>query len=106
MRVPATHSATPRRQLTLFDCVCIIVGIVVGAGIYETTPLIAGALPDPLTFMAFWLLGGMLSLAGALCYAELATTYPGSGGDYLYLTRAFGKVPKLARALLHNAPQA
>ncbi|MBI1733497.1 MAG: amino acid permease, partial [Gammaproteobacteria bacterium] len=82
----------PRRQLTLLDCVSIILGIVIGAGIYETTPLIAAALPGPVTFMLVWLLGGLLSLAGALCYAELATTYPGEGGDYLYLRRAYGGV--------------
>ncbi|MBI2994125.1 MAG: amino acid permease [Gammaproteobacteria bacterium] len=91
----------PRRQLTLFDSVSIIVGIVIGAGIYQTTPLIAAALPGPLVFMAFWLLGGLVSLAGALCYAELATTYPGAGGDYLYLTRAFGRGAGFLFAWMH-----
>ncbi|MBI2969256.1 MAG: amino acid permease [Gammaproteobacteria bacterium] len=80
----------PRRQLTLLDSSSIILGIVIGAGIYETTPLIAQSLPGAGMFMLFWLLGGLVSLAGALCYAELATTYPGEGGDYLYLGRACG----------------
>jgi amino acid transporter len=85
--------AAPRRQLTLFDSTCIIVGIIIGAGIYETSPLIASNLPGPWWLIGAWLLGGLLSLIGALCYAELATAYPKEGGDYVYLTRAFGRSP-------------
>src|SRR3989304_1517427 len=85
------QSAAPRRELTLFDSTCIIVGIIIGAGIYESTPAIARYTADLGWFMGVWLLGGFLSLIGALCYAELATTYPEEGGDYVYLTRAFGR---------------
>jgi amino acid transporter len=70
--------------------VSIIVGIVIGAGIYETPPLIFKNVNGPWEGLGVWALGGLLSLVGALCYAELATTYPRSGGDYVYLTRAFG----------------
>lgn len=77
-------------QLGLFDCVSIIVGIVVGSAIFRVTPLIYGSVSSPWIGMGAWLLGGILSLIGALCYAELATTYPRSGGDYVYLSRAFG----------------
>ena len=89
---PSNTSAPvhPRRQLTLFDSTSIIVGIIIGAGIYETTPLIASQLPNLGWLVGVWLLGGLLSLVGALCYAELATSYPQEGGDYVYLTRAFG----------------
>ncbi len=84
-------SAAPRRQLTLFDSTCLIVGIIIGAGIYRTSPEIAKLTPNVAWLMGLWLLGGLLSLIGALCYAELATAYPKEGGDYVYLTRAMGR---------------
>lgn len=87
----APPSAAPRRQLTLFDSTCLIVGIIIGAGIYSSSPTIAGLTPNLTWLMGLWLLGGALSLIGALCYAELATAYPKEGGDYVYLTRAMGR---------------
>src|SRR4029077_16013661 len=87
----ASEQAQPvEAQLGLWDAVSIIIGIVVGAGIYETPPLILKNLPGPAAALGVWALGGLLSLIGALCYAELASTYPRSGGDYVYLTRAYG----------------
>lgn len=83
----------PRRELSVFDSVSIIVGIIIGAGIYETAPTVAGCLGSPAAVLAFWGLGGLLALSGALCYAELATAHPRAGGDYVYLTRAFGRLP-------------
>ncbi|HEX2971517.1 MAG TPA: amino acid permease [Tepidisphaeraceae bacterium] len=83
-------SGTPKRQLTLFDSTCIIVGIILGASIYESTPSIASNVPSALWLVGIWVIGGVISLIGAMCYAELATTYPLAGGDYVYLTRAFG----------------
>jgi APA family basic amino acid/polyamine antiporter len=80
----------PRQELTLFDSTCIIVGIIIGAGIYETAPTVAACLGSGPGLLALWLAGGVLALTGALCYAELATTYPQEGGDYVYLTRAYG----------------
>jgi basic amino acid/polyamine antiporter, APA family len=77
-------------RLRLRDAVSIIVGIVIGAGIYETAPFVLSNVASPAHAMGVWALGGVLSLIGAACYAELATTYPRSGGDYVYLTRAFG----------------
>jgi APA family basic amino acid/polyamine antiporter len=84
-------AAVPQRQLTLFDTTNIIVGIIIGSSIYEATPWIAASLPGPGWLVGVWLLGGLLSLIGALCYAELATAYPTSGGDYVYLNRSFGR---------------
>jgi amino acid transporter len=81
----------PRRELTLFDSTCIIVGIIIGVGIYRSSPDIAGLAPNAAWLIGLWLLGGGLSLVGALCYAELGTAYPLEGGDYVYLTRAFGR---------------
>jgi basic amino acid/polyamine antiporter, APA family len=76
-------------ELGLWDAVSVIIGIVVGAGIYETAPLVFSNARSPAQAMLVWALGGVLSLIGATCYAELASTYPRSGGDYVYLTRAF-----------------
>jgi basic amino acid/polyamine antiporter, APA family len=81
---------TPRRQLTLVDAVCLIVGVIIGVGIYECAPTVAAASSSPAAVLGFWVLGGLISLCGALCYAELATAYPRAGGDYEYLTRAYG----------------
>jgi amino acid transporter len=78
------------RQLGLFDAVCIMVGIVIGVGIYESPPRVAANVSGPTALLLAWALGGVLAFIGALCYAELATAYPRSGGDYVYLTRAYG----------------
>jgi APA family basic amino acid/polyamine antiporter len=80
----------PKKELSLFDSTCIIVGIIIGAGIYETSPTVAACMGGWLGILGIWLVGGLLALAGALCYAELATTYPRQGGDYVYLSRAYG----------------
>ncbi|MHC4386187.1 MAG: APC family permease [Planctomycetota bacterium] len=81
----------PQKTLSVFDSVCIIVGIIIGAGIYETAPLVAGSMGSGSGTLAIWLIGGLIALAGALNYSELATAYPRQGGDYVYLTRAFGR---------------
>ncbi len=80
----------PKQELTLFDSTCIIVGIIIGAGIYETAPTVAQGLGSGSLVMLIWLAGGFLALTGALCYGELATAYPQAGGDYVFLTRAYG----------------
>jgi basic amino acid/polyamine antiporter, APA family len=80
----------PTRQLGLFDAMSIMVGIVVGVGIYESPPAVAANVSGPAALLLVWALGGALALVGALCYAELAAAYPRSGGDYVYLTRAYG----------------
>ncbi|MHC4737896.1 MAG: APC family permease [Planctomycetota bacterium] len=81
---------SPKKELSLFDSTCIIVGIIIGAGIYETAPTVAGCMGGLTGTLGIWLVGGLLALSGALCYAELATTYPLEGGDYVYLSRAYG----------------
>jgi amino acid transporter len=84
-------SAAPKGALGLWDAVSIIVGIVVGAGIYQTAPFILKQVSSPTTALVAWGVGGVLSLIGALCYAELATAYPRDGGDIVYLSRAYGR---------------
>jgi basic amino acid/polyamine antiporter, APA family len=77
-------------KLGLWDAVSIIVGIIIGVGIFETPPRVFDQVPHPAIAILVWVLGGMLALIGALCFAELASAYPRSGGEYVYLTRAFG----------------
>ena len=80
----------PKPELTLFDSTCLIVGIIIGAGIYQMAPDIAKGAGGYWGVFGIWVLGGALSLCGALSYAELATAYPEEGGDYVYLSRAYG----------------
>ena len=82
-----------KKTLFLFDTVALIIGIVVGVGIFKTPSIVAANTGSAYEFMLLWIAGGAISLIGALCYAELATTYPHSGGDYHYIGRAFGKNP-------------
>jgi APA family basic amino acid/polyamine antiporter len=86
----ANDAASQHAPLGLWDVVSIMIGIVVGTGIYETPPLVLRNVAGPWQALAAWTLGGVMSLVGAFCLAELAATYPRSGGDYVYLTRAFG----------------
>jgi basic amino acid/polyamine antiporter, APA family len=89
----ATASAAPtlRPSLRIIDVVAIIVGTVVGAGIFRMPSLVAANSGAASAMMLAWVLGGAVSLVGALCYAELASAYPHPGGDYHYLGRAFGR---------------
>ncbi|MFG0334149.1 MAG: APC family permease [Maioricimonas sp. JB049] len=77
-------------RLSPFDASSLIVGIVVGTAIFKAPPFVFSNVPGPVSGLLVWLAGGVLSLIGALCYCELATTYPRLGGEYVYLTRAYG----------------
>lgn len=85
-------SSTPQEQpqLGVWDAISIITGIVIGTSIFKIPWLIFLNVSDPWMGLIVWFFGGFLALVGGLCYAELATTYPRSGGDYVYLTRAYG----------------
>ena len=118
----APPTPRPKQHLSLLDTTCIIVGIIIGASIYEMSPTIAYHAAQPAiavvnevsfpsksvryprpqmspeeqsqvgiaAVIAVWTLGGIVALVGALCYAELATTYPREGGTYIFLRKAFG----------------
>ncbi|TYT23754.1 APC family permease [Luteimonas viscosa] len=88
---PSSDPGRPRPVLDKREAFAVTIGIVVGAGIFRTPSLVAGAAPGELAMLLAWVAGGLLSLAGALCYAELATAYPQAGGDYAYLHRAYGR---------------
>lgn len=86
-----TDLAAPAPVLRLIDAIVLIVGIVVGAGIFRTPSVVAANSPDQFWFIAAWILGGGVSLTGALCYSELSAAFPNAGGDYHFLKTAFGK---------------
>ena len=83
--------AEPIRKLSPTGAVAIIVGIVIGAGIFKTPSMVASVTGDAGWMLVAWGLGGLISLAGALCYAELASAYPHAGGDYHFLALAYGR---------------
>lgn len=89
--VPSRAGTRLRPTLGLREAVAVIVGVVIGAGIFKAPSLVASLSGGATQMFTMWMLGGVLSLVGALCYAELTTTYPHAGGDYHYLQRAFGR---------------
>jgi APA family basic amino acid/polyamine antiporter len=87
--------ASPKlvRQLGLFDSTMIMSGIVIGSGIFLTTGIMAQYLPSPGLILLAWAVGGLITLAGALTYAELGACLPEAGGQYVYLREAYGPLP-------------
>ncbi len=81
------------RRLGLWSTVAVLVGSTIGSGIFRTPAVIAGHVGDLVGFFAVWIVGGLVALAGALTLAELAACYPRSGGTYIYIREAFGKLP-------------
>jgi len=84
-------SSGPAQVLSLGDATAIIVGLIVGAGIFKTPSLVAGFSAGETMMIVWWVAGGLISIVGAMCYAELATAYPSAGGEYHFLGRAFGR---------------
>ena len=80
----------PLPQLTVWHALALCVGMVIGAGIFKTTPLAAANVASGGELLALWVFGGAMSLAGALCFAEMAAAFPDTGGDYFFLRKAFG----------------
>lgn len=79
------------RSLGLYDATMLVIGCIVGVGIFRTASSIATHLPSPALILAIWVLGGVLSLCGALCYAELSAMFPLTGGDYVYMNETYGR---------------
>jgi amino acid transporter len=87
-------NTTPVNMLRLLhplSAIALIIGIVIGAGIFKTPSMVAGISGDAGWALVLWVAGGLISIIGALCYAELCTAYPSAGGDYHFLKRAFGR---------------
>jgi APA family basic amino acid/polyamine antiporter len=78
------------RKLGMFDSTMIVMGIVIGGGIFYTTGIMAQNLPSAPLILLAWTVGGLLSLCGALIYAELGAAMPEAGGQFVYLSRAYG----------------
>lgn len=83
-------SADLPRRIGFWGGSAIMVGIIIGSGIFQTPPEIAKQLSSPALILGLWGVGGVLSLFGALVYAELATMFPRSGGTYVYLNEGLG----------------
>lgn len=85
-----SSSPTPKKLLGTLDVMALIIGIVIGAGIFSAPSMVAANSFSVTQMMIAWILGGAISIAGALCYAELATSHPSTGGDYHFLRLAYG----------------
>src|SRR5262250_1574041 len=81
------------RKLGLFSAVSVLVGSTIGSGIFRSSAGIASKIPDERLFFLAWIVGGVCVLAGALTYAELAGALPRTGGVFVYLREAFGRMP-------------
>jgi len=78
------------RKLGMLDATAVVIGIVIGSGIFVLPNLIARSLPSPTAIMAVWVVSGILAFFGALAYAELGAMMPETGGQYVYLREAYG----------------
>jgi len=86
----AFDAAGPQRHLGVRHAVSVCVGMVIGAGIFKTSPMVAQSLGSDMALYLAWAIGGVLSFVGALCFAEMAAAFPSAGGDYHFLRLAFG----------------
>ena len=82
-------TSKPRRQLGLFDAIMIVMGGIVGAGIFANPSEVAHHVHTAFLILGVWVLGGFIAMCGAFIWAELATRLPGTGGQYLYLREAY-----------------
>jgi APA family basic amino acid/polyamine antiporter len=88
-----TNTSAPalRRELGLWTAVSLVVGTVIGSGIFLVPKTMVLAVGSPEIVFAVWIFGGLLSLAGALTYAELSAAMPEAGGEYVFLREAYGR---------------
>src|SRR5690606_24189266 len=87
----ANGAIAPKPLLSVADGVLLMCGMVIGAGIFRAPSVVAANTDSGLQFLAAWVLGGAISLCGALVYAELASRYPETGGEYAFLSRGWGR---------------
>jgi amino acid transporter len=84
-------AVAPKQLLSVWDGIVLICGMVIGAGIFKAPSIVAGNTSSGAEFLGAWVLGGVVSLCGALVYAELATRHPETGGEYAFLSRGLGR---------------
>jgi len=92
IQTAASGEARLVRRLGLWSSIGIVIGVTIGSGIFRTPAGIATRVPDPTLMLAVWLLGGLISLCGALSVAELAASMPQTGGWYVYLREGWGRL--------------
>src|SRR6185436_6943499 len=88
-----SNEASPKlvRQLSLLDATMIVVGSMIGSGIFIVSSESARLLGAPGWLLVAWLLAGIMTITGALCFSELAAAMPKAGGPYVFMTEAYGK---------------
>src|SRR5258706_6909585 len=86
----SSSAVSLKRDLGLWSAVAIVVGTVIGSGIFIVPNVMARNVSTPGMIFVVWVTGGLMSLSGALSYAELAAAMPGAGGEYVYLREAYG----------------
>lgn len=89
-RMDQSPPGRPLPTFTNLSAVAVIIGIVVGIGIFRLPSIVAQNSAGSLDYIMFWIAGGVISIIGALCYAELAANKPDAGGEYHFLTEAYG----------------
>ncbi len=89
----ASPDLQPRRDLTLTHATSLVVGIIIGTGIFLKSATVAQSVGTPVLVLAAWTAAGLVAMLGALCFAELGALLPHAGGEYVYLSRAYGEVP-------------
>jgi basic amino acid/polyamine antiporter, APA family len=87
------HAPTLVRGLSLMDSVMLMVGGIIGSGIFLTAGQIATAVHKPMFFLGVWFIGGLISLLACFAFAEMAAMYPEAGGQYVFLREAYGEFP-------------
>ena len=90
--------AVPRPLLSATDGMLLVIGMVVGAGIFKAPSIVAGNVGSGMEFAMVWIAGGIASLCGALVYTELSGRFPETGGEYRFLQRAYGGGPSFVFA--------
>lgn len=81
------------RRLGLFDASMVVMGGIIGGGIFLNPSIVAQRVTDGRGVLLTWIIGGVIGVAGALCFAELGSRHPSAGGGYVYLREAFGPLP-------------
>ncbi|MBV9725687.1 MAG: amino acid permease [Gammaproteobacteria bacterium] len=89
----STPDLEPRRDLTLTHATSLVVGIIIGTGIFLKSATVAQAVGTPGLVLAAWVAAGLVAMLGALCFAELGALLPHAGGEYVYLSQAYGEIP-------------
>lgn len=88
-----SSKTTYARRLSTFDGTMVVVGGIIGAGIFLNPSIVAQRMDTPFLVLTAWAIGGLIALIGALCFGELGSRRPEAGGGYVYLREAFGPLP-------------